>query len=178
MLESGVRVYEWNGPMIHAKTAVADGRWTRIGSTNLNINSWLGNWELDVAVEDQRVAGEMADVFLEDLRESTEIVLVGRRRSRNRAPARAAARARGSARRVVRSVSSAGRSLGAAVTGSRPLSDYEVFPLIAGGLLLVALAVAVYFVPGILMWPVVVIAIWTGIGLLIEAIRLWRNQPL
>lgn len=178
MLESGVRVFEWNGPMIHAKTAVADGRWTRIGSTNLNINSWLGNWELDVAVEDQRVAGQMAEAFLEDLSQSTEIILVGRRRSRNRAPARAAARARGSARRVVRSVSSAGRSLGAAVMGSRPLSDYEIFPLIAGGLLLVALAVGVYLVPEVLMWPVVVVATWTGIGLLIEAIRLWRNQPL
>ncbi|WP_239688913.1 phospholipase D-like domain-containing protein, partial [Aquitalea magnusonii] len=41
LLESGVRVFEWNGPMIHAKTAVADGRWARIGSTNLNISSWI-----------------------------------------------------------------------------------------------------------------------------------------
>ena len=37
LLEAGVRVFEWNGPMVHAKTAVADGRWTRIGSTNLNV---------------------------------------------------------------------------------------------------------------------------------------------
>ena len=46
LLESGVRLFEWNGSMMHAKTAVADGRWARIESTNLNINSWLGNWEL------------------------------------------------------------------------------------------------------------------------------------
>ena len=43
LLEAGVRVFEWNGPMIHAKTAVADGRWSRVGSTNLNIASWLSN---------------------------------------------------------------------------------------------------------------------------------------
>ena len=35
LLESGIRVFEWNGPMMHAKTAVADGRWGRVGSTNL-----------------------------------------------------------------------------------------------------------------------------------------------
>ena len=35
LLESGVRVFEWNGPMLHAKTAVADARWARVGSTNL-----------------------------------------------------------------------------------------------------------------------------------------------
>ena len=39
--------------MVHAKTAVADGRWARIGSTNLNISSWIGNWELDVVIEDE-----------------------------------------------------------------------------------------------------------------------------
>ena len=51
LLEAGVRVFEWNGSMLHAKTAVADGRWSRVGSSNLNISSWLGNYELDVIVE-------------------------------------------------------------------------------------------------------------------------------
>ena len=49
LLEGGVRIFEWNGVMLHAKTAVADGRWARVGSTNANITSWFGNWELDVA---------------------------------------------------------------------------------------------------------------------------------
>src|SRR6185312_4333402 len=31
LLEAGVRIFEWNGTMIHAKTAVADGRWARVG---------------------------------------------------------------------------------------------------------------------------------------------------
>jgi cardiolipin synthase A/B len=54
LLEAGIRVFEWNGPMLNAKTAVADGHWARVGSTNLNLASWIGNWELDVAVEDDR----------------------------------------------------------------------------------------------------------------------------
>ena len=64
LLEAGVRIFEWNGTMVHAKTAVADGRWARVGSSNLNIQSWLGNWELDVAVEDEAFARQMEEMFL------------------------------------------------------------------------------------------------------------------
>ena len=73
LLEANVRVFEWNGPMMHAKTAVADGRWARVGSTNLNPASWLGNWELDVVVEDERFGQAMEQMFLNDLSMSTEI---------------------------------------------------------------------------------------------------------
>jgi len=65
LLEADVRVFEWNGPMMHAKTAVADGRWARVGSTNLNPASWLGNWELDVVVEDERFGQAMEQMFLD-----------------------------------------------------------------------------------------------------------------
>ncbi len=47
LLEAGIRVFEWKGTMLHAKTAVADGRWARVGSSNLNVASWIGNYELD-----------------------------------------------------------------------------------------------------------------------------------
>ena len=40
LLKAGIRVFEWNGSMLHAKTAVADGQWARVGSSNLNIASW------------------------------------------------------------------------------------------------------------------------------------------
>ncbi len=56
LLEAGVRVFEWNGSMLHAKTAVADGRWARVGSSNLNLASWIGNCELDIAIEDETFA--------------------------------------------------------------------------------------------------------------------------
>ncbi|MES1206142.1 MAG: phospholipase D-like domain-containing protein, partial [Pseudomonadota bacterium] len=81
LLETGVRVFEWNGTMLHAKTAVADDRWARIGSTNLNIASWLANYELDVAIENETIAKEMADQYEQDLTNATEIVLGGGRRA-------------------------------------------------------------------------------------------------
>jgi len=63
LLEAGVRVFEWNGSMLHAKTAVADSRWARVGSSNLNLTSWMGNWELDVAVDNPSFCrGHGADV--------------------------------------------------------------------------------------------------------------------
>ena len=75
LLEGGVRVFEWNGSMVHAKTAVADGRWARVGSTNLNIQSWIGNWELDVAVEDADFGAAMERMFEDDLDRATEVLL-------------------------------------------------------------------------------------------------------
>src|SRR5690349_10167411 len=73
LIEAGVRVFEWNGAMLHAKTAVADSYWTRIGSTNLSIASWLTNWELDVTIKDADFARAMADTYLADLANATEI---------------------------------------------------------------------------------------------------------
>src|SRR5690606_28874704 len=67
LLEAGVRIFEWNGTMHHAKTAVADGRWARVGSTNLNIVSWLGNCELDAVIEDTAFAAQMEQAYLRDL---------------------------------------------------------------------------------------------------------------
>jgi cardiolipin synthase len=75
LLEAGVRVFEWNGSMLHAKTAVADGRWARVGSSNLNLASWIGNCELDIAVEDEAFARAMEVQYETDLGNATEIVL-------------------------------------------------------------------------------------------------------
>src|SRR5918996_1404159 len=86
LLESGVRVFEWNGTMLHAKTAVADCMWARVGSTNLNIVSWFGNFELDVVIEDVPFAREMEEMYLRDLENATEIVLDARHKVRRAAP--------------------------------------------------------------------------------------------
>jgi cardiolipin synthase len=75
LLDAGVRLFEWEGPMIHAKTAVADGFWSRVGSSNLNLASLLGNWELDVAVTDVSFAREMEALFERDLESSVEVTL-------------------------------------------------------------------------------------------------------
>lgn len=80
LLEAGIRVFEWKGSMLHAKTAVADGRWARVGSSNLNIASWVGNYELDAVIEHEATAVAMEQLYLADLDNSREIVLQPRRR--------------------------------------------------------------------------------------------------
>ncbi len=75
LLEAGVRVFEWNGSMVHAKTAVADGYWARVGSTNLNLASWIQNYELDVVIENEDFAREMEEMYLADIENATEVVL-------------------------------------------------------------------------------------------------------
>lgn len=77
LLEAGVRIFEWQGRMIHAKTSVVDGVWSRIGSSNLNSASLLGNWELDVGVLDEGLGQQLEGLFLADLASSVEIVLPG-----------------------------------------------------------------------------------------------------
>ena len=78
LLEAGVRIFEWQGPMMHAKTSVVDGLWCRVGSSNLNSASLMGNWELDVGVLDTGFARQLEGLFVADLASSAEIVLPGR----------------------------------------------------------------------------------------------------
>jgi cardiolipin synthase len=73
LLRSGVRIFEWDGPMLHAKTVVADGRWVRIGSSNLNPSSLLGNYELDVLIEDRSLAEAMERQYRLDIARSREV---------------------------------------------------------------------------------------------------------
>jgi cardiolipin synthase len=74
LLRSGVRIFEWDGPMLHAKTSVADGRWSRVGSSNLNPSSLLGNYELDVLIEDATLADAMERQFRLDVARSREVI--------------------------------------------------------------------------------------------------------
>src|SRR5260370_15002726 len=80
MLHGGMRVFEYEGPMIHAKTMLVDHRWARVGSSNLNVSSLLTNYELDLAAECEGLTAELADEFRRDTRVSREIVLQARRR--------------------------------------------------------------------------------------------------
>jgi phosphatidylserine/phosphatidylglycerophosphate/cardiolipin synthase-like enzyme len=173
LLDAGVRVFEWNGTMLHAKTAVADNTWARVGSTNLNLVSWLGNWEMDVAIEDADVAGRLAAQFQLDLAQSTEIVP---NKPRPRPVASARLRAQRSARRATRTVRGVGSSIGAAVTGSRPLEDFEIAPLVATGLLLMALAAVAVWKPPAVAWPIAVLAGWTGLSFMGEALVRWIRR--
>jgi cardiolipin synthase len=73
LLAAGIRIYERNIAMLHAKTAVIDGVWSTIGSTNLDMRSFLHNDELNAVVLDVDFAARMEQLFQRDLNESTEI---------------------------------------------------------------------------------------------------------
>jgi hypothetical protein len=66
--------------MLHAKTFVVDQRWARVGSSNLNVSSLLGNYELDLIAESDELAAALAYQFLRDLASCQEIVLQPGRR--------------------------------------------------------------------------------------------------
>ena len=184
LLEAGVRIFEWNGTMVHAKTAVADGRWARVGSTNLNLQSWLGNWELDVAIEDQAFAKQMEDVYLRDLQNATEIVLSEARVRAAHAPAVAQSgagrRRRPPIARTRRAATAGairlGRTFGAALTARRALGAAEAASLIWGVLLLGGLGAMGLKWPKALAYPLGVFLIWVAVGWLIQAVKLWSQR--
>ena len=187
LLEAGVRVFEWNGSMLHAKTAVADGRWSRVGSSNLNIASWLGNWELDVAVEDIAFANEMEQMYLQDLDGATEIVLSERNRVRpvtktgSSGPEshssfrnNAGSGGSGSASRLTAGAIRVSNTVGAAITSRLVLGAAEAKIMMSGGIILITLAVLAALQPLLLVVPFALIAAWIGISLLIKAYHLRR----
>lgn len=80
LLHAGARIFEYRGPMLHAKTLLADHHWARVGSSNLNFSSLLGNYELDLVAEQDRLTATLAAQFLHDMAHCREIVLMARRR--------------------------------------------------------------------------------------------------
>jgi cardiolipin synthase len=174
LLEAGVRVFEWNGRMLHAKTAVADGRWARVGSTNLNLASWIGNWELDVAVEDEAFAAAMQEMYLQDLTRATEIVLGRRQRVLTARPAesRGPGDRSGSAGRLAAGAISVSNTIGAAITNRRLLGAAEAKVTGLAGLILLALAGIVAVWPWALALPFTVCGVWIAAALLLKAYRL------
>jgi cardiolipin synthase len=75
LLESGVKLYERRNSMIHAKTAVIDNIWSTVGSTNMDLTSFLHNDEVNAIILSRDFAAEMESLFEEDLRQSNRILL-------------------------------------------------------------------------------------------------------
>jgi cardiolipin synthase len=178
LLEAGVRVFEWNGVMMHAKTAVADGYWARVGSTNLNLVSWTGNWELDLVVEDEGFARSMEAAYLNDLSNSTEIVLDGSPRPAAvtaRASERPRSREAGSASQTAARIVRWSNAVGAAITNRRQLGPAErVLMYWGAGLLAVLAFIAAYWPRGI-AYPIGFLCAWISVSLIIRAVRLTGN---
>ena len=183
LLEAGVRVFEWSGSMMHAKTAVADGRWARVGSTNLNLASWLGNWELDVAIDDESFGQEMERVYEADLAGSTEIVLRRRTRVRPRTPRVAAVGRRGprgSAGRAAAGALRLGNVVGAALAQRKTLGPAEARLMVVAAVIAIAIAIVLFFFPRLIAYPLSLLAAWIAVTLLLQARRLrrdGRNRP-
>jgi cardiolipin synthase A/B len=74
LLSRGIRIYEYQGTMMHAKTMVVDGMWTTIGSSNFDDRSFRLNDEVNVNIYDEGIAAKMESMFHEDLARSVEIV--------------------------------------------------------------------------------------------------------
>jgi cardiolipin synthase len=184
LLKAGIRVFEWNGSMLHAKTAVADGQWARVGSSNLNIASWLGNHEIDVAVEDEGFAGQLAAQYERDLENATEIVLVPRKRrhrttekvrsSETRPPR--VRHAGGSSSRAAVGALRIANSMSAVLTNRRVLGDVSIGPMLIGTLALVALTIVAILWPASVAWPFALFAAWFALNLAIRSWRLRKRQ--
>jgi cardiolipin synthase A/B len=180
LLEAGARVFEWNGTMLHAKTAVADGRWARVGSSNLNISSWLGNCELDVVVEDEAFAREMEEMYIQDLENATEVVLDAKQKVRAPGepphPHPVFTSGGGSGGRAAAGALRIGNAIGAAFSNRRVLEPVEARLMITTGVLLLALAILFWFHPSVLVYPVLVTFIWGAVALFYRGYKLYRRK--
>jgi cardiolipin synthase len=81
LISRGVRIFEWQEKMMHAKTAVIDGVWSTIGSYNINWRSFLHNLEASIVILDEEVGRRMERNFEAALPRSREITLAETRRS-------------------------------------------------------------------------------------------------
>ena len=75
LLSVGVRIFEYQPSMLHAKTMVIDERLALVGSANIDIRSFRLNFEVGALIEDRAVADTLRDRFAGQLRESREITL-------------------------------------------------------------------------------------------------------
>jgi cardiolipin synthase A/B len=170
---------------MHAKTAVADGCWARVGSSNLNVASWIGNYELDVVVEDEQFAQAMERMYLRDLGHATELVLPAPRR-RPETPlavsgesARRAGkvlRGSGSASRAAAGALRLGHTVKAALGNQRLLRPAEAWIVAMLGIMLLVAAAAAVQWPLVAALPAAGVAAWIGIAFLGRAADLRRER--
>lgn len=188
LLAAGIRVFEWNGTMLHAKTAVADGKWARVGSSNLNIASWVGNYELDAVIEDEAFAHRMEAMYENDLANATEIVLHPRTRRLQirrltQHPHRERRRkvfmergASGSTSRATAGALRLGRTVGAALSAQRVLATNEAGIVASVGTAFGVIAIASIVWPRIAAVPFAILMLLLAAGLLMRAHKLRRER--
>lgn len=181
LLQAGVRVFEWKGTMIHAKSAIADGVWARVGSTNLNFASWHFNRELDVIVEEAELVQQLERDFLKDLDNATEIILNAtesaevkqkrrlhfkslKNKTMNRAQAKALS---------VQLMNLSQAFKGNWHSGTSWVEEREISAYWTLGLTLILLALLLWCLPYLLIVPVMLLLLAGGISTVIYA---WRQK--
>lgn len=75
LLEGGVKIYEYQPTMIHAKSMVVDGIWSYIGSMNFDNRSLSFNNESLLVTLDRHLGAQMDSIFMNDIKSSKEIKL-------------------------------------------------------------------------------------------------------
>lgn len=177
LLEAGVQIWEYAGLMMHAKTAVADGWWSRVGSTNLNITGLLTNWEIDLVAEDRDFGAAMERMYENDLADAREVRLGGRRRQRP-LPQRPESRAERNARKGVpqgsaRTNATVARVGAAALSaaGSDIVQRHERSVGVAIGTSLLSFGLLTLRWPRVLAWPLGALGALAGGVTLVRAVR-------
>ena len=163
--------------MIHAKTLVADGWWSKVGSTNLNVASLVANWEIDLVAEDIGFAAQMEELFEEDLSNAREVLLAGSAAHPRVRPERPIQSSDRDARSGVVGSGSGGSATILRVGSTAlqksgyPLETHEqALAAAASGALLGASLLGLRF-PRFLAWPLAAVgALYGGLGVL-RAVR-------
>ena len=75
LMQRGIRIFEYQPAVLHAKTMVADGLFSVIGSTNFDFRSFEMNAECNFVIKDARTGGRMESQYEEDISKSREIPL-------------------------------------------------------------------------------------------------------
>jgi cardiolipin synthase len=73
LLRGGIKIYEYQPALMHAKTMIVDSVWATVGSTNMDNRSFALNEELNLAVYDRPFARQLQDIFQDDLKYAKEI---------------------------------------------------------------------------------------------------------
>lgn len=75
LLKAGVRIFERKDVLQHAKTAVVDGIWSTVGSTNLDYRSFFHSNEANAIIYERSFGRQMEELFLKDQELNEEITL-------------------------------------------------------------------------------------------------------
>ncbi|MBO9355569.1 cardiolipin synthase [Bordetella petrii] len=75
LLEAGVKIYERRDALLHAKTAVVDGVWSTVGSSNMDWRSFALNYEINAVILGPRFGAEMEALFDRDVAAAQQVTL-------------------------------------------------------------------------------------------------------